>query len=80
MSRAVASTRPISVSTILFPRWRAHGARRAAPDDVTAVRVVIREVLSLERLQALSPEEAAAMLLVRQDMSDDDGDDAVFEA
>ncbi len=41
---------------------------------------VIREVLTLERLQALSPDEAAALLLVRQDMVDDDADETVFTA
>lgn len=41
---------------------------------------MIREVLTLERLQTLTAAEAAALLLVRQDMADDDGDDMVFTA
>ncbi len=41
---------------------------------------MIREALTLEHLQSLPPEEAAALLLVRQDMADDsdDGDDHIF--
>lgn len=41
---------------------------------------MIREVLTIERLRAMTADEAAALLLVRQDMADDDGDDAVFMA
>ena len=41
---------------------------------------MIQEVLTVERLQAMTADEAAALLLVRQDIAEDDGDDAVFTA
>ncbi|QYE33411.1 MULTISPECIES: FecR family protein [Sphingosinicellaceae] len=41
---------------------------------------MISEVLTLAHLQSLGPTGAAALLLVRQDIFDDDGDDMVFTA
>ncbi|UAJ12458.1 FecR family protein [Glacieibacterium megasporae] len=41
---------------------------------------MIREVLTLAHLQELDATEAAALLLVRQDMFDDESDDLVFTA
>jgi transmembrane sensor len=40
---------------------------------------MIREVLTLEQLEGLGSDEAAALLLVRQDAFGDDCDEAVFE-
>jgi transmembrane sensor len=41
---------------------------------------MIRELVTLEQLERLGPDEAAAMLLVRQDGGDDGLDDDVFDA